>query len=57
MSKFEENNPERLREFLDKLNELYDEYHPNLYTNDGVCFGINTIIDAVRGQLGDYNGL
>lgn len=57
MDKFTENNPERLQEFLDKLNELFDEYHPNLYTNDGACFGIHLVIDAVREQLGDYNGL
>ena len=57
MTEFEENNPERLQEFLDKLNELFDEYHPNLYTNDVVCFGINIVIDAVREQLGHYKGL
>jgi alpha-L-fucosidase len=57
MDKFTENNPERLQEFLNKLNELFDEYHPNLYTNDGVCFGIHLVIDAVREQLGHYDGL
>lgn len=57
MNKFEENNPERLQEFLGKLNELFDEYHPNLYTNDGVCVGINMAIDAVKEQLGHYKGL
>lgn len=57
MSKFEENNPERLKKFLAQLDELVDEFHPNLYLIDGVFVGVNTIIDAVREQLGDYKGL
>jgi hypothetical protein len=57
MSKFEENNPERLRAFIVQLNELIDEFHPNIYLIDGVHVGVNTIIDAVREQLGDYKGL
>lgn len=51
MSKFEENNPEQLEEFLLKLQYLYDEYHPNLYTLDQVYEGVQMITSAIRKQL------
>jgi Holliday junction resolvasome RuvABC endonuclease subunit len=51
MTKFEENNPEQLKEFLLKLQYLYDEYHPNLYTIDQVYEGVQMITDAIRKQL------
>jgi hypothetical protein len=51
MTKFEENNPEQLKEFLLKLQFLYDEYHADLYTIDPVYEGIKMITAAVRKQL------
>jgi hypothetical protein len=53
MTKFEENNPEQLKEFLLKLQFLYDEYHADLYTIDPVYEGIKMITAAVRKQLED----
>ena len=51
MTKFEENNPEQLKEFLLKLQYLHDEYHPNLYTLDQVYEGVQMITSAIRKQL------
>jgi hypothetical protein len=51
MTKFEENNPEQLKEFLLKLRYLYDEYHADLYTLDGVFKGIRTIEIAISDEL------
>ena len=51
MTKFEENNPEQLEEFLLKLQYLYDEYHPNLYTMDKVYEGVQMIVSEIRKQL------
>jgi len=51
MTKFEENNPEQLKAFLDKLDELVDEFHPNIYLLDGVFKGIQNIQIAVLDEL------
>ena len=48
---FEENHPERLKEFLYKLNLLIDEYHANIYLIDGVFEGVDKIEDAVNDEL------
>ena len=51
MTQFEENNPQQLREFLTKLNELVDEYHPNIYLLDNVFRGVGIITTTVLGKL------
>jgi len=51
MTKFAENDPERLKEFLSKLDELIEEYHPNIYLLDGVFRGVRTIEVAVLDEL------
>jgi hypothetical protein len=51
MNQFEENHPEQLRLFLSKLNDLVDEFHPNIYLLDGVFKGIQTIEIAVLDEL------
>jgi uncharacterized protein YoxC len=51
MNKFEENNPAELREFLRRLNELVDDFHPNIYLLDNVFKGIRTIEVAVLDEL------
>ena len=54
MTKFEENNPERLREFIKQLRVLVDEFHPNIYTIDKVFLGLeiieNSILDEINKQ-------
>jgi alpha-L-fucosidase len=51
MSEFEENNPAQLREFLRRLNELVDEFHPNIYLLDKVFNGVLAIEIAVLDEL------
>jgi len=51
MTKFEENNPEQVRAFLKQLNELVDEFHPNIYTLNGVFNGIRIIEIAILNEL------
>ncbi len=51
MSKFEENNPEQLRKFLEQLNRLVDEFHPNIYKLNKVFEGANEITIAISDEL------
>ncbi len=51
MTKFEENNPERLKEFLRKLNDLVDEFHPNIYNIDKVFDGLELIDTAIKEEI------
>ena len=51
MKKFEENNPERLKEFLKRLNELVDEFHPNIYLLDKVSRGVMEIEIGISDEL------
>ena len=36
MNEFEKNRIPRLEKFRNKLNELYDEYHAEVYLNDAI---------------------
>lgn len=51
MTQFEENNPERLREFIHQLRLLTDEFHPNIYMLNGVFEGIDKIEETIRKEL------
>jgi hypothetical protein len=51
MSEFEENNPEQLRKFLEQLNRLVDEFHPNIYKLNKVFEGVNEITIAILDEL------
>jgi hypothetical protein len=51
MTKFEFNNPTRLKEFLKQLNELVDEFHPNIYLIDEVSEGLEKIDKAIKKEL------
>ena len=51
MTKFDFNNPTRLKEFLKKLNELVDEFHPNIYLMDDVCEALEKIDKAIKKEL------
>jgi Na+-transporting NADH:ubiquinone oxidoreductase subunit NqrE len=51
MTEFEENNQEQLKAFLKKLNELVDEFHPNIYLLNGVFKGVQTIEIAILNEL------
>jgi hypothetical protein len=51
MSEFNENNPKQLKAFLEKLNCLVDEFHPNIYLLDDVFKGIQIIEIVVLDEL------
>ena len=51
MNQFEKNNPEILQEFLRQLNDLVDEFHPNIYTIDKVFNGLEMIEIGIKEQL------
>lgn len=51
MTQFEENHPQQLKEFLTKLNDLVEDYHPNIYLLDNVFKGIRTIEIAILDEL------
>ena len=51
MTQFEENNPQQLKEFLKQLRILVDNYHPNIYTIDGVFEGVEKIERVIRNEL------
>ena len=51
MTEFEENNPEQLKLFLAMLNTLVDEFHPNIYTLDGVFEGLEKIEKAIKNEI------
>lgn len=51
MNKFEVNNQTRLKAFLKQLNELVDEFHPNLYLIDEVSEGLEKIDKAIKKEL------
>jgi len=54
MTQFEENNPQQLKEFIRQLGILTDEFHPNIYTIEGVWEGVikiqQSIIDVLAKQ-------
>jgi hypothetical protein len=48
-SEFDERTPARIEEFLDKLEDLVDEYHAELYLKDGVFTGMEAMKSASLG--------
>jgi Holliday junction resolvasome RuvABC endonuclease subunit len=51
MNKFAENNPERLKAFAVQLEELMDEFHPNIYLIDEVYAGVELILTGIQKKL------
>jgi len=51
MTKFEENNPERLQEFLKQLNDLVDDFHHDIYLIDKVFDGLELIDTAIKEEI------
>jgi hypothetical protein len=51
MTEFEANNQTRLKAFLKQLNELVDEFHPNIYLIDEVSEGLEKIDKAIKKEL------
>jgi hypothetical protein len=55
MTQFEENNPQQLKEFIRQLMILTDEFHPNIYTIEGVWEGVTKIQQSVTNVLAGNN--
>lgn len=51
MTEFKENNPKQLKAFLERLNRLVDEFHPNIYLLNDVFKGVQTIEIAILNEL------
>ena len=51
MTQFNENNSERLKQFLKEFNDLIDEFHPNIYLLDGVFEGVEKIEETVKRKI------
>ena len=51
MTEFEENNPKQLKAFLERLNRLVDEFHPNIYLLNNVSRGFHIIEIAILDEL------
>ena len=51
MKNFSENNPEELKAFLNKLNELVEDFHHEIYLLDDVFKGIKIIEIAILNEL------
>ena len=54
MTKFEFNNPTRLKEFLKQLNELVDEFHPNIYLMDDVSDESSKELEKRKYYIANY---
>jgi hypothetical protein len=50
-NEFKENHSAQLKEFLKRLNELVDEFHPNIYLLDNVFKGVMKIEVAILDEL------
>ena len=48
-SEFDRRTPERIEQFIDKLDDLIDEYHAELYLKDGVFTGLEEMKSAALG--------
>ena len=48
-SEFDKRTPARIEEFLNKLEDLVDEYHAELYLKDGVFTGMEEMKSAALG--------
>ena len=51
-NKFDMNKPSRIKEFIDKLQNLVDEYHAELYLNDGLFAAVERVIKAAEDEIG-----
>lgn len=48
MTQFEENNPKELKKFISQLDDLIEEFHPNIYLIDDVFKGVEIIRNAIK---------
>jgi hypothetical protein len=54
MSKYKENDVERLKLFLIDLENLIDEYHPNIYMLDSIFKNVKAIEDDIQKEIRSF---
>ena len=57
MSKFEENKVTRLEEYRNKLNELYEEYHAEVYLNDAIFKKFMELGNEINREILEIKGI
>jgi Holliday junction resolvasome RuvABC endonuclease subunit len=51
MNEFEVNHPKRLKEFLTQLDDLIEEFHPNICLMDKLFEGVNIVREELKKEL------
>lgn len=54
MNEFEKNHPKELEKFLNELHRLIDNYHHEIYLNDGIFEGYGKIVKSVVDEIADF---
>jgi hypothetical protein len=54
MSKYKENDVERLKLFLIDLENLIDEYHPNIYMLDSIFKNVEAIENDIHKEIRSF---
>lgn len=57
MSEFEENKVTRLEEYRNKLNELYEEFHAEVYLNDAIFKQFMKLGNEINREILEIKGI
>jgi uncharacterized protein YdcH (DUF465 family) len=57
MSEFEKNKVIRLEEYRNKLNELYEEYHAEVYLNDAIFKRFMELGNEINREILEIKGI
>ena len=57
MSEFEKNKVTRLEEYRNKLNELYEEYHAEVYLNDAIFKKFMELGNEINREILEIKGI
>jgi hypothetical protein len=57
MNEFEKNKVIRLEEYRNKLNELYEEYHAEVYLNDAIFKKFMELGNEINREILEIKGI
>jgi hypothetical protein len=57
MNEFEKNKVIRLEEYRNKLNELYEEYHAEVYLNDSIFKKFMELGNEINREILEIKGI
>jgi hypothetical protein len=57
MTEFEKNKVIRLEEYRNKLNELYEEYHAEVYLNDAIFKKFMELGNEINREILEIKGI